>query len=89
MADLHLHVKGEYFQQIKAGTKPDEFRLYEKWAKRIEGKTFDRIFIKWAYPRNSDTSRIIVRKWQGYEVRDIVHPHFGNEPVKVFAIRVN
>lgn len=25
----------------------------------------------------------------GYEVKVITHPHFGPEPVKVFAIKVN
>lgn len=27
MSTLHLPLKGEYFDQIKAGTKPEEFRL--------------------------------------------------------------
>ncbi|ENN4178965.1 ASCH domain-containing protein, partial [Salmonella enterica subsp. enterica serovar Typhimurium] len=25
----------------------------------------------------------------GYEVKTITHPHFGDEPVKVYAIKVN
>lgn len=47
MADLHLNLKGEYFDQIKAGTKIFEYRLAAKWEKRLAGKTFERIFITW------------------------------------------
>lgn len=36
MADLHLNLKGEYFDQIKAGVKTFEFRLYPKCTKRLE-----------------------------------------------------
>ncbi len=89
MADLHLNLKGEYFDQIKAGTKLFEFRLVSKWAKRLEGRAFDRIFIKRGYPKTGDMDRIIERPWQGYELQTIAHPHFGDSPVEVFAIRVN
>jgi ASC-1-like (ASCH) protein len=89
MADLHLNLKGEYFDQIKAGTKLFEFRSFDKWSKRLEGKTFDRIFIKRGYPKRTDASKIIERPWRGYEQQTITHSHFGSEPVEVFAIRVN
>jgi hypothetical protein len=89
VADLHLNLKGEYFDQIKAGVKPFEFRLYEKWAKRLTGKTFARILLKRGYPKAGDAERIIERPWRGYEVQTISHPHFGNGPVRVCAIRVN
>lgn len=89
MADLHLNLKGEYFDQIEAGTKVFEFRAVSVWAKRLQGKTFDRILIKRGYPKRDDFSRIIERPWVGYELQTITHPHFGNEPVDVFAIKVN
>lgn len=89
MADLHLNLKGEYFDQIKAGVKPFEYRLAAKWLKRLEGKTFDRIQIKRGYPKTGDQARIIERPWLGYERQTITHPHFGAEPVDVLAIRVN
>lgn len=89
MADLHLNLKGEYFNQIKSGDKKFEFRLYEKWAKKLEGKTFDRIWVKHGYPRADDSQKIICRPWLGYEIHTITHPLFGAEPVKVFAIHVN
>ncbi|HHU1479257.1 TPA: ASCH domain-containing protein, partial [Escherichia coli] len=27
--------------------------------------------------------------YEGYEIKTITHPHFGENPVKVFAIKVN
>lgn len=46
VADLHLNLNGNYFDQIKAGTKTVEYRLASKWLKRLEGKTFDRVYFK-------------------------------------------
>jgi hypothetical protein len=89
MADLHLNLKGEYFDQIKAGTKLFEYRLAAKWAKRLEGKTFGCIYIKRGYPKTGDQERIIERPWRGFELQTRTHPHFGADPVEVFAIRVN
>ena len=33
--------------------------------------------------------RIMFREYDRYEVKTITHPHFGDKPVKVFAIKVN
>lgn len=89
MADLHLNLKGEYFDAIQRGEKAFEYRLYSKWAKRLEGRTFERIWIKRGYPKAGDPERIIERPWCGFELQTITHPHFGAEPVRVCAIRVN
>lgn len=89
MTDLHLNVKGEYFNEIKAGTKIYEYRLSEKWLKRLKGKSFNRVFIKLGYPKNGDNERILERPWRGYEEVTITHKHFGAMPVKVCAIKVN
>lgn len=89
VADLHLNLKREYFDAIKAGTKIFEFRLASKWLKRIDGKQFDRIFIKLGYPQASDSARIIERPWRGFERQTVTHPLFGDAPVDVLAIRVN
>ena len=87
---LHLPVKGQYFNEIKAGTKTFEFRLMtEHWRKRIEGREFDEVHIKHGYPRTGDNSRLLIRPWRGYERQTIIHPHFGADPVDVYAIRVN
>ena len=72
------------------GTKKFEYRLYnEFWRKRIEGKGFDQIRLTLGYPQKQNLKRTIVKPWLGYEIKTITHEHFGDEPVKVFAIRVN
>jgi hypothetical protein len=90
MATLHLTLKGEYFDQIKSGEKVEEYRLVTPfWAKRIEGRSYDAIELAKGYPPKADTSRRITRPWRGYRKTTITHPHFGSDPVEVFAIRVN
>lgn len=87
---LHLPVKAVYFHQIKAGTKIFEYRLVtEHWRKRIEGKEFDEVHIKLGYPKAGNRSRTLIRPWRGCERQTITHPHFGPDPVEVFAVRVN
>jgi hypothetical protein len=87
---LHLKVNGEYFDETKDETKKFENRLKtEYWKKRLVGRTYDLIYVKKGYPKNDDTSRILVRPWRGYEVHTKIHKHFGPNPVEVFAIRVN
>ena len=87
--DLVLPLKAEYFNAIKAGAKPEEFRLRSPfWRKRLEGKTFDRVVLTLGYPSRSDTERRIVLPWQGLRETTITHPHFGPEPVEVYAINV-
>lgn len=83
MKTLHLHVTFEYFDQIESGEKTEEYREYEKWKSKIEGKQFDTVTIWRAY-----TSERIARPWRGYSVRDITHKHFKNKPVRVFAIKL-
>ena len=90
MADLHLAVKGEYFDAMKRGVKPKEYRLCtEYWTKRLVGRSYDRLIITRGYPRKDDADRRIVVPYDGYDIETITHPHFGAEPVKVFAIKVN
>ncbi len=87
---LHLPLKREYFDAIKAGTKLFEYRLYNGyWKKRIMGKVFDKIVLTLGYPKTDDKSRRIERPWRGYKVCNITHPQFGNKERYVFAIRVN
>jgi len=94
MSYLFLNLKGEYFDQIKAGTKQVEYRLYnEYWKKRLlDGgrfKEWEKIVIRRGYPRADDHTKQIMRNWRGMSIETITHPHFGKDPVKVFAIRVN
>lgn len=89
MTTLTLRVKGQYFLDIKAGTKPEEYRLCTPyWSKRIVGRSYDRIVIIWGYPDKSRTDLYLSCPWQGYEIQTITHPHFGPDPVTVFAINV-
>lgn len=89
MSTLHLPMKGEYFDQIKAGTKPEEFRLAnDYWRKRLVGRTYDRIELTRGYPKRDDAERRLVLPWRGYRLTNITHPHFGDQPVEVFAINV-
>jgi len=90
MGLLHLNLKGEYFDEIKAGTKTEEYRLYnEFWRKRLLLRQYDGILIKRGYPKKDDASRIIRRPWKGCRITTITHKNFGDKPVRVFAIDVS
>jgi ASC-1-like (ASCH) protein len=90
MGDLTLPLKGEYFDAIKAGTKLEEYRLCTAfWEKRIEEKRIDRIVLTRGYPPRGDESRRMILPWRGYEIKEITHPHFGPDPVRVYAIAVS
>ncbi len=91
MADLHLALKGEYFDAIKAGTKIEEYRLCNRhWINRLEKPAghYDRIVLTRGYPHRDDADRRLVLPWRGYTIKSITHPHFGPDPVTVYAIRV-
>lgn len=87
---LTLRLKAVYFHQIRDGVKPFEFRrCTDYWRKRLAGRTYDRIVLTLGYPARNDATRQLQRPWRGLEIQTITHPHFGDEPVEVFAIRVN
>jgi hypothetical protein len=86
---LTLPMKGVYFDQIRAGTKPEEFRLVTPyWRQRLEGREYDCVILKRGYPKKDDDARMMILPWRGYRKTEITHPHFGPEPVEVYAIRV-
>lgn len=90
MTALVLPLKAEYFNAIKAGTKPEEFRLRNAyWRRRLEGREFDGIVLTLGYPKRGDTERRLVLPWRGLRVTTIQHPLFGAEPVEVYAINVS
>lgn len=89
MKVLTLPLKGVYFDQIKAGSKPFEYRLRTPyWRKRLEGRTYDAVTVTKGYPAGDDSERRQTFPWRGYEEQTITHEFFGPEPVEVFAIRV-
>jgi len=95
MSYLYLNLKGEYFDEIKSGVKKLEYRFYNNyWKKRLMpngyvSKEWEGIIIRRGYPKKHDYEKQMHRPWAGLSVETITHPHFGGEPVKVFAIRVN
>lgn len=91
MADLILPLKREYFEAIRDGTKTEEYRLCTPyWKKRLASQFdgYERIVLTLGYPARDDHSRRLMRPWRGYTIKTITHPHFGPEPVQVYAIPV-
>lgn len=95
MKVLILNLNSEYFDEIKKGVKPFEYREYKHyWIKRL-AKHYDLVSFRLGYPKTNsekeviDKSKVIDRPYQGYELQTIVHKQFGNKPVKVFAIRTS
>lgn len=87
---LHLPLKAVYFREIRDGVKPFEYRLATPfWTKRLAGREYDRIELTLGYPPRADESRRMTRSWRGVQRQTITHPHFGPDPVEVFAILVN
>ncbi|NOI32161.1 ASCH domain-containing protein [Vibrio coralliilyticus] len=86
---LHLNLKKIYFDQIKDGSKKEEFRLQNDfWKQRLEGRDYDQIHIKCGYPKATDQERIIKRPWRGFTKKKVTHEHFGGDAF-VYAIVVN
>lgn len=89
MAELQLALKAEYFHAIVDGSKLEEYRRTTPfWRKRIEGKEFSSVTVTLGYPHAYALDRRLTMPWHGYEIRTITHPHFGPDPVEVFAIDV-
>lgn len=89
MSVLYLPLKGEYFDAIRAGTKPEEFRLCTPyWRARLAGTPPTEIELMRGYPAKHDTQRRLRLPWRGYTIKTITHAHFGPSPVEVFAIYV-
>lgn len=86
---LVLHLKKEYWQQIKDGTKTVEYRERGPyWDMRLRNREYSEVHLLLGYPKRGDTSKLIRRKWNGFIEIDIEHPHFGGTAC-VFAIDVS
>lgn len=87
---LYLPLKREYFEQIRDGQKSFEYRLCTRyWKTRLVGRHYSDVVLTMGYPPASDASRRLVRPYRGYHIETIAHPHFGPNPVEVFAIKVS
>lgn len=95
MAKLQLAVKREYFIAIRDGRKSEEYRRANAfWVKRLfqpdgQPQQFDCVVITEGYPKSDDHDRILTFEWRGFTRKTITHPHFGPEPVEVYAIDVS
>lgn len=84
---LYLHIKTKYFNAIKSGEKTEEYRLFNSyWCARLDFRTYDEIHILRGYPPKGDLSQRIVFPWNGYKIKKIIHPEFGENQVSVYAI---
>lgn len=94
MKSLHLHVKTVYFDQIKSGEKTEEYRIQNQyWGTRLlDFKApygpiqFAKVIIYNAYKAGLENR--IEFPWRGWELKEITHPHFGNVPKLVYAIKL-
>ena len=92
MGDLHLPLKGEYFDQIARGEKLKQYRLQTAyWKTRLMGRTYDNIVLTRGYPKGGgiEGETRLTRQWRGFAPETLTHPHFGPEPVSVYAIDVS
>lgn len=89
---LTLPLNGVYFDQIASGEKLEEYRLATPyWDKRLWLRHYDRIVLTRGYPKGGgiEGQTRLTRKWKGYRKTTLEHPHFGPDPVDVFAIDVS
>lgn len=86
---LVLHVYTRYFDEIKAGTKTEEYRQKTpKMRRALVGRTYSGIIICKGYPRLDDPERTIRFPWKGYREMTVSNTILGKGPIEVFAIRL-
>jgi hypothetical protein len=88
---LTLHLKQCWFEEIKSGLKPFEYRAAsEYWRKRLVGREYDEVHLMLGYPTSNDADRIIRRKFNGVFPAVVSnHSEFGTGQVPVYAIDVS
>ena len=87
-ANLTLALKRRWFDDIKSGTKTEEYRIAnEYWSKRIIDRSYDTVTFTLGYPKRDDHSRRVIRRYLGYEIKTMIHDEFGPDPVNVFALQ--
>lgn len=87
---LMMRLKKRWWDLIASGDKLDELRLQtDYWRRRLVGREYDEIHLWLGYPPRTETNRLLVRRWQGFASRVVVHEEFGADPVEVYAIDVS
>lgn len=68
---LTLTMKYKYFDEIKAGTKTEEYReVKDYWTKRLDGKHFDVIELtRGRYVEKGDTEHRLWFRYNGYQIK--------------------
>lgn len=87
---LTMAVNGVYFDQIRSGEKTEEYRLDKPfWRDRLR-REYAEIVLTRGYPKGGgiEGETRLTFPWRGTIEREIQHPHFGDEPVRVFAIQL-
>lgn len=80
-----MTIKREFFDQIKAGKKKEEYRLRtEYWTDRLK-KNYLFICFRAGYDKNSP---ILYVEYLGKKKKMIKHPFFGDKSVPVFEIKL-
>lgn len=90
--NLTIAVNGIYFDQIASGEKREEYRLVTPyWIKRLRNRVYDRVVLTRGYPKGGGVEGVtrLTQQYRGEMVRIITHPHFGPDPVEVYAIDVS
>jgi hypothetical protein len=88
---LHLHLKAEYFELIKRGVKPYEFRLVKPyWTKRLAGEPqYTEVWLYRAYEPALNGISLLKRGFEKPTIRTIQHDHFGPRSGLIFGWMVN
>lgn len=82
---LFIILKGEYFHQIAAGTKTEEYRITsEYWAKKIIDHHYSHIIFQLGY---SATAPRMIIEYLGYEKKNISSVVYNGQ-VEVFALKL-
>lgn len=93
MKDIIFNLKKEYFEDIKKGIKKEEYReTKDFWKKRLLNREYRYVIIKLGYPskeEEKDTNKVLIFKWEGFELKRITHKQFDNKEIEVFAIKLN
>jgi len=85
---LHLHLKYEYFDEIKSGAKKEEYREAERWEEKLCRNNYTKIRLYRGYSPVSPAT-ILDLPYKGFIFKKITHPHFGPDEIAVCAIDVS
>lgn len=89
MSDLIIPVRRKWFEQIKVGTKTEEYRERKPyWTGRLIGHQYDRVIITLGYPSKWDWRRRLIFRYYGYVMKEVENEEFGGTKY-VYAIQLN